>query len=281
MQSYDQIDLAQPQFDGAHASANGNGGPRAVRNRLLALLEADSSAEYERLLPLLETVELAHRQVLYDRGAPITHVYFPEGSVASLVKVLSNGRKIEVGTTGCEGVVGLPAFLDADSSPHLCVAQVPGMAKRLSAAALREAAPAGSELHRRLQRYVQYLFGQAAQSVACNGLHRVNKRCARWLLMTHDRAQRDQFALTHEYLATMLAVRRASVSAAAEALQHAGLIRYRRGKMTVVDRPGLEQVSCECYLSDRAELERLLPLEERSLETTDAPQAVSAPAGAR
>ncbi|HKG96130.1 MAG TPA: Crp/Fnr family transcriptional regulator [Gemmatimonadaceae bacterium] len=263
--------LALVRPDDGGASSDGDGASQGIQNRLLGLLAVRSSAEYGRLLPLLESVTFARGQVLFEPGDPISSVHFPEGCVTSLIKVLSDGKRIEVGTTGREGLVGLPAFLDADSAPLLCVVQVPGAAQRLSAAALREAAFPGGVLHSLLQRYAQYLFDQAAQSVACNALHRVEKRCARWLLMTHDRAQSDQFGLTHEFLAAMLAVRRASVSGAAEALQRAGLIQYRRGKVTVVDRLGLERASCECYASDRADFERLLPP-----ETSVGP---SAPAG--
>ena len=227
-------------------------------NNLLRLLQTQSQSEYERLLSQSEMVTLERGAVLVEPGETIRYVYFPESAVASLIKVLSDDRRIEVGTAGMEGMAGLPVFLGADSVPVLCVIQVSGTARRLTATTLRELASHDSALHGILQRYAQYVFDQAAQSVACNWLHAINERCARWLLMTHDRVDGDQFVLTHEYLATMLGARRAGVSEAAEALQKAGLIRYSRGKMSITDRAGLERASCECYASDRADYERLL-----------------------
>lgn len=234
------------------------GDVKRTPNQPLRLLAEESPEEYERLLPLLEPLTLNVGFLLYEPGGPIPAVYFPEGCVTSVVKILLDGRRIEVGTTGFEGMAGLPAFLGAESAPLQCFIQVPGPALRLSTESLREAAATGSALHGILQRYAQYLFNRAAQSLACNRLHHVYSRCARWLLMTHDRVGHDRFELKHQFLALMLGVRRASVSQATEAMQDAGLIRYRRAKITILDRAGLERAACECYHTGRADFERLL-----------------------
>jgi CRP-like cAMP-binding protein len=248
----------QPGRATATLDTDGDYSPRE-RNQLLHLLAHQSPAAYERLAELLESVDLDTKVVLYEPGEPITHVYFPQTGAYSIVKIMKSGARVEVGTVGCEGMIGLPVFLGAESTPTQCFAQIGGSAWRLSAAAFRSVVLAGDALHRILQRYAQYLFDQAAQSVACNRLHAVEARCARWLLMTHDRVgDVPSFPLTHEFLSYMLGVRRASVSIAAESLQRAGLIRYSRGKMTIVDRTGLEAASCECYRTDSADLERLL-----------------------
>ncbi|MBA3670634.1 MAG: Crp/Fnr family transcriptional regulator [Gemmatimonadaceae bacterium] len=239
------------------SSADGSTGS----NRLLTILATRAPAEHDALLAQLEPLAMKPGDVIFDVDGPIPYVYFPVSCVASLVKQLSDGRKLEVGTTGSEGFVGLPAFLGATSVPIQCFVQVPGSALRLRSEALRAAAASGTELHRILQRYAQYLFDQAAQSLACNRLHQVEQRCVRWLLMTHDRVPGDTFELTQEFLSFMLGVRRASVSEAAEALQVNGLIRYARGRITIVNRAGLEAAGCECYASDRADYERLLPLD--------------------
>jgi CRP-like cAMP-binding protein len=228
-------------------------------NDLLCLLRARAPDEYERLRASLTPVTFAQGDVLHHAGQVIDWVYFPEGCVASIVRTLSDGRQVEVGTTGFEGMAGMPAFLDAESVPLRCVAQVAGPAQRLSAVVLRREATHDSMLHGILNRYAQYLFDQAAQSIVCLRMHSLSHRCARWLLMTHDRVPGDQFALTQSYIAVMLGVHRPAVTLAAGALQDAGLIRYSRGRIRVLDRAGLEAAACECYASDRADLLRLLP----------------------
>lgn len=172
---------------------------------------------------------------------------------------MTDGRRVEVGTTGFEGMVGISAFLDSGPNPFECIVQLAGRGWRISTPAFQAAARPGSVLFRVMQCFVQYRYDQAAQAVACNRLHDVEARCARWLLMTHDRVrQAARFPLTHEFLAIMLGVRRASVSVAAEALRRAGYIDYRRGIVTVTDRGGLETASCECYHTDCADYARLL-----------------------
>lgn len=230
-------------------------------NRLLRILQREAPDEYARLDAVLEDVELPREHVLFEPGEPIEFVHFPEGCVASLVKIMQDERGIEVGTTGIEGLSGFHVFFGASVAPARCFVQVGGQSRRVRSAAFADLCTPGSALSGILQRYTLYFFNQTAQSLACNGLHTIGQRCARWLLMTHDRvAGGDTFEMKQEFLALMLGVRRASVSEAAEDLQQAGLIRYSRGKITIEDRAGLEAASCECYRSDRNELERLLPL---------------------
>ena len=235
------------------AAAGEHGVP--ARNRLLASLPA---AELERLRPHLETVRFEQRELLFDAEQPIRHVYFPETTVVSIVSTLRNGNAVEVATAGCEGMAGLSVFLGTDTSSTRAFAQVPGVAWRLDATAFAELASTGP-LHLLMLRYTEAFLTQVAQTAACNGAHLVEERCARWLLMTHDRVDGDEFPLTHEFLAFMLGVRRAGVTVAMRALQDAGLVRYSRGWVTVVDRTGLERTSCECYRAVRAHFERLMP----------------------
>ena len=212
--------------------------------------------ELARLRPHLEIVQFEQRQLLFDAGQPIRSVYFPETTVVSLVNMLESGSTVEVGTAGREGMAGLPVFLGADVSSVRAFAQVPGLASRLDARTFLEVAAKGT-LQRLMLRYTDAFLTQVAQTAACNASHVVEERCARWLLMTHDRLDGDELPLTHEFLAFMLGVRRAGVTLALRALRDRGLIRYTRGRVTVVDRAGLERASCECYRSVRAHYERL------------------------
>lgn len=199
-------------------------------------------------------VDLASGARLYAPGAPIEFVYFPDTAVASMVRHMKGGSGVEVGTIGADGMVGVSTVLGAVTMPAECIIQVPGVARKLATASLLAilAHPAAMEtgevgLAELLRRFAQSLFEQVAQSAACNRLHALNLRCARWLLMTHDRVQGDEIALTQEFLSYMLGVRRAGVTEAMGALQRSGLIRYRHGHVTVCDRPGLEAAACECY----------------------------------
>ena len=171
---------------------------------------------------------------------------------------MADGATVEVGTIGREGFVGLPAFHGAERSPLETFVQIPGAFARLPLAPFRAAAAPGTALHALLQRFAQAYYVLTAQSAGCNRLHPVEERCARWLLLTQDRAGAATFPLTHEFLGYMLGVRRASVTLAAGALQRAGLIAYHRGVITVLDRPGLEAAACECYAIIRGHFERLL-----------------------
>ena len=228
---------------------------RPSANRLLAALPR---AEYVRLLPYLEKVSLAYQQRLYDANTPIPYVWFIERGVASVIRDTQDGPLIEICVIGNEGLVGLPVFLGSESTPRHVLVQVPGAGLRMRATIFRREVRAGSPLHDLLHPYTQAIINQMAQGMVCNRMHSIAQRCARWLLLTHDRVSSDQFPLTQEFLAHMLGVRRASVSTVASKLQKAGLIRYSRGVITILDRPGLEAAACECYRIIEAEYDRLL-----------------------
>jgi len=214
------------------------------RNRLLLALPR---VEYASLLASLEPVPFQLRDVLYRPGAAILHAYFPQHGVASLIAVDRGGLGVEVASVGHEGMVGMALFHRVDSSPHECLVQIAGDAKRIGGKALLAQLPDLPKLQRLLHRYSDAMFNDAAQTVICNRRHSNEQRCARWLLMTDDSVQGGDFALTQEFLSYMLAVRRADVSIAAARLQKDGLIRYSRGVIRVVDRVGLEAAACECY----------------------------------
>jgi CRP-like cAMP-binding protein len=188
----------------------------------------------------------------------LAHVYFPETGVASIVTVLADGTETEVATVGSEGMVGLPAFWGVEAVSTRAFWQLAGATWRLPVQALRDEKRRGDSLEGVLGRYAQAFLTQVAQSATCNARHTVAQRCSRWLLLTHDRVDGDAFDLKHEFLAQMLGVRRAGVTEAAGALQKAGLIRYGPGRLTILDRAGLEAAACECYGLVRREYERLL-----------------------
>ena len=228
--------------------------PKNSENRLLAALPQD---EYERLVANMESVFLKFKQSVYEPNEPIEYVYFVQNGVTSLLNVMEDGREVEVATVGNEGMVGLPVFLGADKIPGRAFSQIPGDALRMKADVFKDKVTPGTRLHDLLQRYTQALFNQIAQGAACNSLHSVEERMCRWLLMTQDRVGEDEFPLTQEFLSQMLGVRRPTVSTAASILQKAGLIRYSRGNITILDREGLEASSCECYRIIQTEFERL------------------------
>jgi CRP-like cAMP-binding protein len=223
-------------------------------NRLLAALPPE---DYERIAPYLEPVDLRNGEVLYQSGQPIDHLYFPTGAMVSLVAQMAGGAEVEVGVTGFEGVAGLPALLGADKSPLLNMAQMPGGALRARASALRDEFRRGGALQDLTLRYAQSVMVLASQTAACNALHTLSERLAKWLLMSHDRRRGDELPLTQEFLSMMLGVRRAGVTEAAIVLQAEDLITYRRGRITVLDREGLEGFACECYPVLKAEFDRL------------------------
>lgn len=224
-------------------------------NRLLAALPP---AEYARLAPHLERVVLGVRDILYDVEQPIAHVYFPEAMVGSIISLMADGSSVETATVGREGMVGLPVFLGTDRASAQAFAQVPGPALRMPADAFRAAVAESPALTNTLHRYTQALFTLVAQGSACNRLHAMTARCARWLLHTHDRVAADEFPLTHQFLAQMLGVRRATVTEAMGALQEAGVVEYQMGRVRVRDRAGLEGAACECYGVIAREFDRLL-----------------------
>jgi CRP-like cAMP-binding protein len=229
--------------------------PLRPANQLLTALPA---AEYQRLLPHLESVPLGTRAILCQPGEAIPHVYFPCSGVLSLLAMTGNGRGIEVGLVGREGLVGLPIFLGDERSAVRCIVQVPGDALRARAEVFRSEVDNLGPLHELVRRYAGAFLTQVSHWVACNSLHSVKRRCCRWLLMTHDRVGADRFPLTQDFLAWMLGVRRASISDVAQALQQDDLIHYSRGQITVLDRHRLESNACECYHTVRREYDRLL-----------------------
>jgi CRP-like cAMP-binding protein len=224
-------------------------------NRLLGLLPR---RDYERLRPHLQRIPLAYRQSLYRAHKPIGSVYFIETGVGSLVNTMANGEAAEVGTIGNEGVVGLPLVLGDDRTPTSVYVQVPGTGLRMTAALFNQELARSASMRTVMLHYSHAFFNQVTQSAACNQFHSIQQRCCRWLLMTHDRMQSDQFLLTQEFLAMMLGVQRTGVTHAAGALQRAGLIRYTRGNVTIIDRRGLIKRSCECYGVSKREFDRLL-----------------------
>jgi len=233
--------------------------PDPRRNILLGCLPDD---EFRRLLPLLEPVELDVRQQIYARGDVIEDVYFPVGAVLSLLTVVEGEAAVEVATSGYEGMGGLPVFLGRTESPHDTFAQITGTAVRLPTARLQRFLAEDGALHDLLHRYTQATLVQLAQNVACNRLHNTEERCARWLLQTRDRVGADEFTLTQEFLAQMLGVRRGTVSITAGLLQQAGMIRYTRGRIIVVDPDALHEAACDCYDIVQAEHQRLIAAPE-------------------
>jgi CRP-like cAMP-binding protein len=197
--------------------------------------------------------------VLYEPGRPIGAVYFPLSACISRVIVLADGSSLETALIGNEGLVGLPLYLGIPADTAQAIVQVPGTALRLGAADFRAAVAQDPALPPVLGRYTQFCVSQLGLTAACNALHAVEERCARWLLQLQDRVQRAEFPLTQEFLAALLGVRRPSVTLAAGALQRAGLIRYQRGQVTVLDRQGLEAAACECYGTLAAVQDALLP----------------------
>jgi CRP-like cAMP-binding protein len=230
-------------------------GAQLSQNHLLAALAADEAGKLE---PWLELVSLPRGEVLARAGQPFTHAYFPLRGMISVVALVSEGLGAEVATVGNEGMMGLPILFGSGGSPFHVMAQLSGEALRIPATRLQAVVAEGNGLSTMLQTYSQAFFVQTAQNAACNTLHPVSRRGARWLLATHDRADGDSFHLTQEFLAFMLGVARQSVGIAVGELQNRGLIEYHRGDMHILDRPGLEAMSCECYEIVRAEFSRLL-----------------------
>ena len=228
--------------------------PDLTRNLLLSTLPPDS---LERLRPHLSTVTLPTGTVLFEPGDAVTTVYFPLDSAVSVVTDVGTGEG-EVATIGLEGMVGLPVLLATNTAQMRAFLQIGGSLIALSAAELLAASDDDPSVRGLMLRYAHALFMQIGQSVVCNQRHTLRQRCARWLLTTHDRVEDNDFHLTHEFLAMMLGVRRAGVTVAAGALQRAGLIRYRRGTVRILDRDGLEAVSCECYFKIRDAYARIV-----------------------
>jgi CRP-like cAMP-binding protein len=225
------------------------------KNRLLAALQRD---EFNRLFSDLQPVSLGLRQVLYEPGDPLEYVYFIEEGVASILTGMTNGATIEVGMIGYEGIVGVAALLGSEASSQHIVIQVPGTALRMKAAKCRDAFERSATVRAATLRYVQALLDLSGQTAACNRLHSIEQRCARWLLMARDRLDGNTMPMTHEFLASMLGVRRAGITETIGELERSGLIRNTRGRVTIGDRDGLEAAACECYRIDHERLARLL-----------------------
>lgn len=230
--------------------------PDPRRNRLLAALP---DGEWQRWRSQLEWVEMPLGQVLYESGGTLSHVYFPITSIVSLLYVMENGASAEIAVVGNEGIVGISLFMGGQSTPSRAVVQSAGQGFRLKAQVMKEEFDrAGPVLHL-LLRYTQALITQMAQTAVCNRHHSLDQQLCRWLLLSLDRLQGTELVMTQELIANMLGVRREGVTEGALKLQQAGLIRYARGRISVLNRPGLEERTCECYGVVKKEYDRLLP----------------------
>lgn len=227
-----------------------------TKNRLLAALP---DTDYERLLPQLEPVVLPLGSTVYEAGSRMRHVFFPTEGIVSLLYVMKDGASAEIAVVGDEGLVGVALFMGGGSTPSRAIVQSSGHAYRLAAEYLRREFERGGELQHLLLRYTQALITQMAQTAVCNRHHTVEQQLCRWLLLSLDRLPANHLRMTQELIANMLGVRREGVTAAAGQLQTAGLIKYRRGHITVLDRPNLERRVCECYAVVKQESDRLLP----------------------
>ena len=236
-------------------SARPSSGVEPIPNRLLAALPRD---DYRRLLPHLTTVPIKVKQVLHKHGGIVKDVFFPNTAVCSMTTVMADGSMVEVATIGNEGLVGINAFLGDNVTPGATMVQVgSGTAVRMGVAEFKREARRNGAFQDVVNRYAQALVATMMQSVACNTLHPLRQRCARWLLSTQDRVEGESFGLSHEFLAIMLGAQRPTVTLVAGSLQKSGLIRYKHGQVTVLDRKGLEAASCECYGTIRSHFQRL------------------------
>ena len=215
-----------------------------IKNSLLAALPEN---DYQRLLPHIEPFTFEHGKILYEIGEPIKYCYFPSEAVVSLVTQMEDGKIVEVGLVGHEGVTGLPFLLGQKRSAERAIVQIPDGGARAKADVILKEFMRGEGLHTILLRYVNSFLRQVAQTAACNASHTIEERLSRWLLMCHDRVGSNEINLTREFIAEMLGTRRATVNVGAINLQSAGLIKYNRGRIQVMDRPGLERFACECY----------------------------------
>jgi CRP-like cAMP-binding protein len=223
------------------------------------LLAALPDEELQRWVPLLEIVELPLGLVLYESGRTLSHAYFPTTAIVSLLFVLEDGDSAEIAVVGNEGVVGVSLFMGGESTPSRAVVQSAGRGLRLTSSAIKEAFNRNGPVMHLMLRYTQALITQMSQTAACNRHHTLDKQLCRWLLLSMDRLRGNELVMTQELIANMLGVRREGVTEAALKLQAAGLIQYARGHITILDRPGLERRTCECYAVLKKEYDRLLP----------------------
>jgi CRP-like cAMP-binding protein len=230
--------------------------PMPEQNHLLAAL---SSEVQNRLFPYLELVELPLGHVLYESGDALRHVYFPTDSIVSLLYVMENGSSAEISVVGNEGLIGVSLFMGGESTPSRAIVQSGGVAYRLLGQRIKDEFNKHGELLQLMLRYTQALITQMAQTAVCNRHHSIDQQLCRWLLLSLDRLDGNQLNMTQELIANMLGVRREGVTDAAGKLQRLGVIEYSRGSITVLDRPKLERLSCECYAVVKKETDRLLP----------------------
>ena len=236
--------------------ANAIATPNPHQNHLLDSLPA---SDYDRLAPHVEHVELRLGQVLYEPGATMRYVYFPTTAIVSLLYVMKDGASAEIAIVGNEGLLGISLFMGGESTPSRAVVQSAGYGYRMKAKFLKEEFGRFGPFMQLLLRYTQALITQMAQTAVCNRHHSVDKQLCRWLLLSLDRLASNELTMTQELIANMLGVRREGVTEAAGKLQMAGLVNYRRGKITVLDRPRLQSLACECYEVVKKEFDRLLP----------------------
>src|ERR1700722_10030844 len=240
-------------------SSRKSGMPISAEQRDNTLLAALPDTEWQRWEPLLEQVDMPLGQVLYESGATLSHVYFPTTSIVSLLYVMENGASAEIAVVGNEGLVGISLFMGGESTPSRAVVQSAGHRFRLKAQLMKDEFERGGPVLHLLLRYTQALITQMSQTAVCNRHHTIDQQLCRWLLLSLDRLRINELAMTQELIANMLGVRREGVTEAANKLQQAGLISYVRGCITVLDRPGLEKRTCECYAVVKREYDRLLP----------------------
>jgi len=224
-------------------------------NQILARLTRE---EYERLLPHLEQVSFKLGEVVYESGGKMSYIFFPTTAIISLLYMMENGSSAEMGVAGNEGLVGIALFMGGDTMPNRAVIQSAGKAVRMKAQVLQDEFKRGGTFQRLLLRYTQALITQMSQTAVCNRLHTVEQQLCRWLLLSRDRLDSDELVMTQELIANMLGVRREGVTHAAGRLQESGLISYVRGRITILDRRGLESAVCECYGVVKDEYDRLL-----------------------
>jgi len=226
-----------------------------IKNRLLSGLPIE---DLSQLFQHLEPITLPKKRVLYEVGAPLERLYFLEEGLASVLTMMEDGASSEVGMVGPEGLVGVSALLGGRVSAQHVVMQLPGRGHQIAAQHCKSVFDQSPQVRKVLLRFIEDLLNLSAQTAGCNRLHSVEQRSARWLLMASDRIGSNQLPLTQEFLAAMLGVRRSGVSEAMSELQRSGLIRYRRGEITIIDRTGLEKTACECYGLDKQRVKRLL-----------------------
>jgi CRP-like cAMP-binding protein len=250
------------------------GTPAPQQNHLLASLPPEVQG---RLFPHLELVSLSLGQILYRSGEALHYVYFPTDSIVSLLYVMEDGAAAEISVVGNEGLIGVAVLMGGESTPNQAIVESAGFAYRLRRQLFKNEFDRGAEMQVLLLRYTQSMLTQMAQTAVCNRHHSIDQQLCRWLLLCLDRLPSNQLTMTQEFIATMLGVQRAGVTAAASKLQKLGVIEYRRGRITVLDRPKLEKLSCECYAVVKRETDRLLPYPPRQFIST--PNAQDSGAG--